>query len=69
MTHQGHAVLHADDDLLPHPLGYQIVAEHDDDGPRHEPDGEEGEEWIVEAALRDKFVSLIEREVLFTFSG
>ena len=69
MAHQGDAVLHADDDLLPDPLGYQVVAEHDHDGARHEPDGEEGEEGIVEPALSDDCIGTPQLERDLTFSG
>ena len=52
MTHEGHAVLHADDDLLPDPLSDQTVAEEDHCGACHEPDGKEKRKLVVKSALQ-----------------
>ena len=51
VSQESHAVLHTDYHLLPHPLGYQVVAEHDHHGPGHEPDGEERQKGIIKPAL------------------
>ena len=51
MPHEGDTVLHADDHLLPDPLGDQVVAEEDHGGASYEPDGEEERELVVKAAL------------------
>ena len=51
MPHQSHAVLHPTHHLLPHPLGYQVVAQHDDGGGSQEPQGVEREEKKVESTL------------------
>ena len=51
MTHQSHAVLHPAHHLLPHPLGYQVVPQHDDGRTSHKPQGVETEERIVESTL------------------
>ena len=51
VAQQTDAVLHTHDHLLPHPLGYQVVAQDDHDGPRYEPDREESEKWIIKSAL------------------
>ena len=52
MTHEGNAVLHADNDLLPDPLSNQAVAEENHGGARHEPDGEEQRELVIKTALQ-----------------
>ena len=52
VTHEGHAVLHADDDLLPDPLGDQTVAEEDHGGASNEPHGKEKRELVIKATLQ-----------------
>lgn len=52
MTQEGDTVLHADNDLLPDPLGDQAVAEEDHGGARHKPDGKEQRELVIKAALQ-----------------
>ena len=52
VTKEGDAVLHADHHLLPHPLGDQVVAQHDDGRAHDEPDREQGGERVVETSLK-----------------
>ena len=52
VSHQGHAVLNTGYDLLPHPLGYQVVPQHYDCWPSYKPKGVETEEGVVESTLK-----------------
>lgn len=68
MTHKGDAVLHADDDLLPDPLGDQAVAEEDHGGASYKPDGKEQRELVVKAALQKYYFLLhASRDLCFIF--
>ena len=69
VSEQRHAVLHADDHLLPHPLGHQAVAQQDHGRARHKPHREEQRELVVEPALELTNCGHVVQSTMYKWSG